>query len=178
MPFRVPGERFCFNCGHALVEGTPPSEDRTRLYCTNCGYVHYINPKVVCGTLPLEDGRVWLIRRGIEPRLGYWTYPAGFQEIDETTEAGALRETYEELGCEVSISSLLGIYSRPHSPVNVVYLAQLTAQGGRPHLTEEATEVRAFGPDEIPWHDLAFISTHEVLKDWVSLTTESAAQDS
>lgn len=159
--------RYCFICGSALRETRLPTEDRVRLNCPNCGHVHYINPKVVCGTLPLDDGRVWLLRRGIEPRYGYWTHPAGFQEIDESTEEGALRETREELGCEVSLQGLLGIYSRPHAPVNIVYVAQLTAQGGSPRVTPEAIEVRAFAPQDIPWQDLAFLSTHAALRDWL-----------
>ena len=110
---------------------------------------------------------MWLLRRGIEPRLGYWTHPAGFQEIDETTDEGALRETLEELGCQVALEGLLGVYSRAHAPVNVVYLARIVPELGLPHTTIEAVEVRAFSPDEIPWDDLAFISTARALDDWV-----------
>ena len=84
-------ETYCLVCGSALIEGDIPTETRARLYCASCGYIHYINPKVVCGTLPVQAGRVWLLRRGIEPRLGYWTYPAGFQEIDESSDEAAVR---------------------------------------------------------------------------------------
>jgi ADP-ribose pyrophosphatase YjhB (NUDIX family) len=163
------GPRYCFMCGHALYEGLLSTEERARLYCPACGYVHYINPKVVCGTLPQQDGMVWLLRRGIEPRRGYWTYPAGFQEIDESAEEGALRETIEELGCPVFIQRLLGLYSRPHAPVNVVYLAEIVPALGTPRLTLEAIEVRAFLPRDIPWSELAFQSTRDVLEDWVGL---------
>ena len=104
---------YCPVCGGQLAELLLPTEERPRLVCMNCGYIHYLNPKVVCGTLPIEDGGVWLLRRGIEPRLGYWTYPAGFLELDESTEEGAIRETREELGCDVSIDGLFGVYSRP-----------------------------------------------------------------
>ena len=159
--------RYCLVCGSALIEGDIPTETRPRLYCASCGYIHYINPKVVCGTLPIEDGRVWLLRRGIEPRLGYWTYPAGFQEIDESSDEAAVRETLEELGCPVEITRLFGVYSRPHAPVNIVYLARLPGNGPAPAPTDEALEVRAFARDEIPWDDLAFISTQAVLRDWV-----------
>jgi ADP-ribose pyrophosphatase YjhB (NUDIX family) len=167
--------RYCYICGSRLAVGVPPGEDRERLVCSGCGYVHYLNPKVVCGTLPVEAGRVWLLRRGIEPRMGYWTYPAGFQELDETTEEGAIRETLEELGCSVTIEALFGVYSHPHAPVNIVYVASLLPDAV-PHLTPEATEVRAFGPNEVPWEELAFVSTHDILRDWVKAAQNAAAR--
>ena len=158
---------FCPVCGSRLRIEQPPTEDRPRLVCEQCGHIFYINPKVVSGTLPVEDGKLWLLRRGIEPRLGYWTYPAGFQEIDETTEQAALRETREEIGCDVTLTRLFGIYSRPGAPVNIVYLAEVHQAGGSPCTTGEALEVRAFAPEDVPWDDLAFPSTRAVLEDWV-----------
>ena len=165
--------KYCTNCGSELVESLLPTEERVRHYCPSCGHVHYVNPKVVCGTLPVEDGKVWLLRRGIEPRLGFWTHPAGFMEIDETAEEGAKRETHEELGCVVRIEGLLGVYSRPFAPVNVVYLTSLSPEGGRPTTTAEALEVRAFAPPEIPWDELAFLSTHAALLDWITRSVEN-----
>src|SRR5918998_3342991 len=95
--------RFCPLCGSDLQEVLLETEHRPRLVCGDCGHILYINPKVVSGTLPVQDGKVWLLRRGIEPRAGYWTHPAGYQEWDETTEEAAIRETREEIGCDVSI---------------------------------------------------------------------------
>jgi ADP-ribose pyrophosphatase YjhB (NUDIX family) len=166
---------FCTVCGAHLKIAQPPTEDRPRLVCPECGYIQYINPKVVGGTLPVEDNRVWLLRRGIEPRLGYWTYPAGYQEADESTEQAAIRETQEEIGCSVEIDRLLGVYSRPTAQVVViVYLAHFAANGSVPCLTTEALEVRSFGRDEIPWPDLAFPSTEQALRDWVELPAGDA----
>jgi ADP-ribose pyrophosphatase YjhB (NUDIX family) len=128
-----------------------------------------LNPKIVSGTLPIQDGKVWLLRRGIEPRYGYWTYPAGYQELDETTEHAAMRETLEELGLRVEVGPLFGVYSRAGSHVvNVVYLARLSGDPHTPSLTSEAIEVGLFAPDGIPWEELAFPSTHAVLRDWVA----------
>jgi ADP-ribose pyrophosphatase YjhB (NUDIX family) len=149
--------------------GQPLGEDRPRLVCPQCGYIHYLNPKVVGATLPIEEGRVWLLRRGIEPRLGYWTYPAGYQEADESTEDAAVRETREEIGCDVELDGLLGVYSHAGAPVvTIVYLAHFARSSIIPCLTTEALEVRPFAPDEIPWSDLAFPSTSHALHDWVS----------
>ena len=163
----IPEIIFCLQCASRLAENHLSTEDRPRLVCSNCGYIHYINPKVVSGTLPVQDGKVWLLMRGIEPRLGYWTYPAGFQEIDESTEEAAIRETLEEIGCYVELRELFGVYSRPGAPVNIVYVAHLFETGGIPRTTGEALEVQAFAPDEVPWADLAFPSTLAILRDWV-----------
>jgi ADP-ribose pyrophosphatase YjhB (NUDIX family) len=161
---------FCPVCGGTLTEMQLPTEDRPRLVCTACGHISYINPKIVSGTLPVQDGKVWLLRRGIEPRYGYWTYPAGYQEIDETTESAAKRETWEELGVLVETTGLFGVYSRAgNHVVNVVYLARLLEDSAVPMLTSEAIEVGLFGTDEIPWEELAFPSTHQVLQQWVAL---------
>jgi ADP-ribose pyrophosphatase YjhB (NUDIX family) len=169
---------FCTVCGAQLRIGQPPTDDRPRLVCPACGYIQYVNPKVVGGTLPVEDNRVWLLRRGIEPRLGYWTYPAGYQEADESTEQAAIRETREEIGCAVEIDGLLGVYSRPRAQVVViVYLAHFAADGSVPCLTTEALEVRSFGRNEIPWDELAFPSTEQALRDWVGPEgSDSSAQ--
>ena len=158
---------YCPRCASPLAELLLETEDRPRHVCLNCGYVFYLNPKVVSGTLPVDGGKVWLLRRGIEPRLGFWTHPAGFQELDESTEDAAIRETREELGCVVELTGLLGIYSRPHAPVNIVYLARLSESGGCPTTTPEAIEVQAFTPGSLPWDDLAFPSTHSILRDWL-----------
>jgi ADP-ribose pyrophosphatase YjhB (NUDIX family) len=158
---------FCTICASRLELVQLPSEDRPRLVCSKCGHVQYINPKVVSGTLPVQDGEVWLLRRGIEPRLGYWTYPAGFQEWDETTEEAAIRETREEIGCDIELEGLFGVYSRANAPVvNIVYLAHFVAPRIVPCVSAEALEVRSFAPESIPWSDLAFESTQQVLRDW------------
>jgi ADP-ribose pyrophosphatase YjhB (NUDIX family) len=169
--------RFCPVCATELRELKLPTEDRPRLVCAGCGHIFYINPKIVCGTLPIQDGRVWLLRRGIEPRAGFWTHPAGYLEWDETTEAGAIRETREELGCEVRLDALLGVYSRAGAPVvNVVYLASLADPRQQPTVTLEATKVQAFAPNELPWEDLAFTSTAQALRDWLTLESRNGSE--
>ena len=158
---------YCVRCAGRLVETWVPTEGRARMVCRECGHIHYVNPKVVSGTLPVEDGGVWLLRRGIEPRLGFWTYPAGFQEYDESTEEAAVRETLEEIGCVVVIDRLFGVYSRPGGPVvNVVYLAHFANPRTVPCTSPEALEVRRFTPHNLPWDELAFPSTERVLADW------------
>ncbi len=158
---------FCLDCGRRMQLGHPPGETRPRLYCQACGFVHYENPKIVLGTLPVQDGKVALIRRGIEPRAGYWAYPGGFMELGESVEEGARRETMEETQLEVEIDSLLNIYSRPHAGVvTIIYLARIV--GGRLAPGHEALEVALFAPHQIPWSELAFPTVTQALKDWTA----------
>ena len=93
--------RHCKACGSPTEYRTPPDDNRDRAICTVCGTVHYENPLNVVGTVPAFAGKVLLCRRNIEPRRGFWTLPAGFMELGETTAEGALRETIEEAGAEI-----------------------------------------------------------------------------
>ena len=166
--------RFCPQCGAGLQSRFIEEERQDRLVCSTCTFVFYQNPKIVVGVLPIHRGRIVLLRRGIEPRRGAWTFPAGYLELDETVEEGALRETWEECTLEVRLDALLNVYSRPQvGIVNIIYLA--TVLGGTPMPNPEALEFGEFGPDEIPWEELAFPSTRQALQDWVRLLKDGVA---
>lgn len=157
---------FCPACGGLLLERFVPEEVRDRLVCESCGRIHYINPNVVAGALPIVNGRVWLLRRGIEPAYGAWTFPAGFMEMGETVENAARRETLEELNLEIKVQRLLNVYSRPATPtVLVVYLAEALSD---PSIGHETLDFGSFSPAEIPWKHLAFWNTHAALRDWLA----------
>ncbi len=157
--------RFCSGCGQPLAPQYVVVEQRERLVCTVCEEIHYINPKVVAGVVPTRDGRAWLLRRAIQPRLGAWTFPAGFMEMGETVEEAARRETFEELHMDVRITGLLNIYSRREAPtVLIVYLAEALTE---PTGGSEALEFASFDPESIPWRHLAFWNTEAALRDWV-----------
>ncbi len=104
--------KYCPRCSYGLIETVPAMEDRPRLFCTACGYIFYQIPTIVPGVIPVLDQRVVMLRRGIEPRYGAWTFPSGFMELGETVEEAAVREAKEETNLDVAILSLLGIYSR------------------------------------------------------------------
>jgi len=189
--------RFCHQCGGPLRERLVEAEDRPRLVCDQCGFIHYVNPKIVVGAIPERAGRVLLMRRGIEPRYGAWTFPGGFMEIDETAEEAAIREAEEEVGLSLKLGRLLGVYSRPASrgepagggrsgPTHprrapeagpatgegpgilaVVFRAQ--AGSTPPRVGDECLEIAWFRPEDIPWDELAFDTTHWALRDWVAL---------
>ena len=74
----------------------PEGDTRERRVCPDCGFVAYENPKIVVGSVVVSGDRFLLCRRAIEPRRGYWTLPAGYLEVNESTMAGAAREALEE----------------------------------------------------------------------------------
>ena len=159
--------KFCSECAHPVVLQTPPDDTRERFVCTNCGIIHYQNPKMVVGSIPLweQDGetRVLLCRRAIEPRLGYWTLPAGFMENEETTSDAAARETEEEAGARIKIRQLFSLLNVPHvHQVHLFYLATLLDLDYAPGV--ESLEVRLFHESEIPWDDVAFPTIAHTLR--------------
>jgi ADP-ribose pyrophosphatase YjhB (NUDIX family) len=163
-----PNVRFCSRCGTALAFGPIAGEERDRLACRACGFIFYVNPRMVVTTLPItEHGEVMLIRRGIAPGYNMWAQPGGFLEIDETVLEAAIRETLEETGLLVEPIRIVGLYSRVEAAVVVVaYEARIV--GGEPLTTRESLETRPFAPDQIPWPEIAFQTSSQALRDWVS----------
>ena len=91
----------------------PAGDNRERRVCDGCCFVDYVNPKIVVGAVATWEDRLLLCKRAIEPRLGYWTVPAGFMEERESVEEGAAREAFEEAGADLEIGPLLGVWSVP-----------------------------------------------------------------
>jgi len=162
--------RFCPLCAAALVRQAVPPDQREQPVCPQCRFVFYLNPKVVAGTIPEQDGHILLTRRAINPGRGLWTFPGGFVDFGETVTDAALRETYEETGLTVALTGLLNVYSYPGAPVIVVYRARVT--GGTITACHENDALEWMKPADIPWEALAFPSTREALRDWVALCGE------
>jgi ADP-ribose pyrophosphatase YjhB (NUDIX family) len=159
--------RYCMHCGERLSSATPEGDTRSRLVCIGCGFIHYINPRPVAGTIPVrEDGAILLLRRAIEPRLGAWVFPGGYMDVGETAEEAAIRETLEEVCLEVANLRLSGVYTRPEPGVVViVYEAEAIGEAA---IGDEASAIGWFLPHEIPWDELAFDSTTAALQEWVA----------
>jgi ADP-ribose pyrophosphatase YjhB (NUDIX family) len=146
----------------------PEGDNRERLVCDSCGFILYSNPKVVVGAVVAHDDRVLLCRRAIDPRRGFWTIPAGYLELNESTAEGAMREAREEACADIAIDSLLAVYSVPRiSQVQVIYAAHLVSPEVKPGI--ETLETRLALWDEIPWDDIAFPSVHWALGHWRDL---------
>ena len=170
MPF--PSINFCSECGAKVEYKVPSGETLLRAVCVSCQTIHYQNPKIVAGCIPEWEGQILLCRRAIEPRLGRWTFPAGFMEMGESTEEAAARETLEEAKANVEITSLYAVYSLPHvSQVYVVFRGQLvTREFG---VGDESSEVELVSLDQIPWDHLAFPVIVEILTRYAEDTKQN-----
>lgn len=143
----------------------PDGDNRSRRVCDACGFVDYVNPRIVVGAVCTWEERVLLCRRAIEPRRGLWTIPAGFLEEGESVEAGARREAWEEARAEIEIDGLLGVYSVPRiSQVQMMFRARLVSPTVA--VGEESLEVRLCDWGQIPWDDLAFPTVVWALRDF------------
>lgn len=155
--------QHCPACGSHVQYRIPPDDNRERAVCPACSRIHYENPLNVVGTLPAWNDQVLLCLRNIEPRRGFWTLPAGFMELGETTSQGALRETQEEAGAHIELVQLFSVMNvRQVGQVHLYYLAKLTDT----HLDPgpETIEARLFTEAEIPWDQIAFRTVRETLK--------------
>lgn len=157
--------KFCSSCGADVFHEIPAGDDRHRHVCRECDTIHYQNPRIITGCLPLYEDKVLLCKRAIEPRYGYWTLPAGFMENGETTSDGALRESWEEAQATIDIDGLYTMFNLPQ--INQVYLfyrgrlANLDFAAGY-----ESLDVKLFTEEEIPWKELAFPVINRTLEKY------------
>ncbi|PWR22076.1 NUDIX hydrolase [Zavarzinia compransoris] len=160
--YDLPADRGACHDFHHVV---PDGDDRVRRVCRTCGFIDYVNPLIIVGTVISHDDRILLVRRAIEPRRGFWTIPAGYMEEGESVAEGAAREAWEEALARIEIDALLAVYSIPRiSQVQLIHRAALpTPDFG---IGPESLEARLFAFDEIPWDDLAFPSVHWALRHW------------
>lgn len=172
-----PLPRFCPYCAGPLTERWVEAEERPRLVCPQ-GHITYLNPKVIVSVIVEEDDRVLLLRRGIEPRRGYWTFPGGYMEIDESVEECALRESREETGLEMELLGLVGIFSRPAPAgpgiVSIVFRGRV--RGGQLRPNHEVLEARFVPTDAIPWQELAYDTTRQALEAYLAQRQSSLSR--
>jgi len=157
--------KFCSQCGDKVSFKIPADDNLPRFICDNCDTIHYQNPKIVTGCIPVYEQKILLCKRAIEPRYGLWTLPAGFMENNETLPAAAMRETMEEANANVSDLSLYAVYSIPHiSQVYMIFRArmeQATFSAG-----VESLDVALYDEQDIPWQQLAFPVIVKTLKQF------------
>ena len=147
--------KFCSSCGNSVNKAIPEGDNRERYVCSQCSEIHYQNPKVISGIIPIYGDQVLLCKRAIEPRLGFWTLPAGFLENGESSLEGALRECTEEANATVINPQFAGLFDIPQiNQVYVFYRGELTGPVFGP--SSESSEVALFSEQDIPWDELAF----------------------
>lgn len=163
--------KYCCYCSTELIYDIPDDDNRHRYICQQCDIVHYQNPKIVAGCIPVWEDKILLCKRAIEPRSGYWTLPAGFMELGESSLEAGIRETLEEANARVEVEDLFAVFNLPH--VDQVYmmfrsrLLDLEFSAGT-----ESLEVELFTEDEIPWDELAFRTITETLKCYLNDRSE------
>ena len=155
--------KYCSQCGGKTKLEIPQDDDRPRFICSQCGFVHYQNPRLVVGSIPVHEDQVLLCLRAIEPRKNYWTLPAGFLENGESISDGAIREAEEEALITPNLGEIITI-------VDVVYAEQVHVFF-RAHLDNldfgpgrESLDVKLFKLTEIPWKEIAFKTVEIALK--------------
>ncbi len=155
--------KYCCYCSAELVYDIPSDDNRHRYICQSCGIIHYQNPKIVAGCIPVWEDQVLLCKRAIEPRLGYWTLPAGFMEMGESTLEAGIRETLEEANARVEVENLYAVFNLPYvDQVYMMYRSRLLDLDFFAGV--ESLEVKLFKEEEIPWDELAFATIRETLK--------------
>ncbi|MBA4176061.1 MAG: NUDIX hydrolase [Leptothrix sp. (in: Bacteria)] len=160
LPRRI---KHCRACGTEVSYRVPTDDNRERAVCTACSEIHYENPINVVGTVPVWGDQVLLCRRNIEPRHGFWTLPAGFLELGESTAAGAVRETVEEAGARIELQELFTVLNVVRAgQLHLFYRARMLDDSLDPG--PETIEARLFREDEVPWDQLAFRTVRQTLE--------------
>ncbi len=160
---------YCPRCAHELVHHHVYG--RERAVCPACGFIHFREPKLAVGGLVTQEDRVLLIRRAVIPRIGFWAVPSGFMEYDEEPRAALAREIEEETGLRAEVGRVIEVYPNadPTKPgVFLLFAAHPTGGGLAPG--DDVTEARWFGPDDVPWDELAFAQMNEVLRAYWGIT--------
>ncbi|MEA3337853.1 MAG: NUDIX hydrolase [Chloroflexota bacterium] len=156
---------FCPRCGQALV--TKEASGRDRRVCDACGFIHFQDPKVAVSVLVSDEGRVLLVRRAVIPRIGYWALPAGFVEIGELPAEAAVRETQEETGLTVALDGIIDMQPIAHpNKAGFIMIFGGHVLSGTLQAQDDVSEARWFAAPEIPWEDVAFQSTRQILLRW------------
>jgi len=157
---------YCPRCASKLV--TRKVGDKQRRTCPSCNYIHFTDPKVGVGVLVIDEGKILLVKRKMNPEQGKWSLPAGFLDYGENPEETAEREVFEETNLRVRIQSLLELYHNPEAVksggASIFILYQALLESGEIKAGDDASNAAFFSPDELP--EIAFTSTRDVIARW------------
>lgn len=157
LTINMPLKKFCPFCAHRLIR--KEVEGRRRLFCEACQTPLYENPlPATCLVVPNGCGQILLVKRSVEPKIGFWCLPGGFLEVGETPEEGALRELLEETGLKGEIDRLLGVVTTPSTLYRAVLMVGFLVKDSQGELLpgDDAEETRYFNLKDLP--EIAFDS--------------------
>lgn len=166
--------RFCLRCGTPLT--TRAVAGKPRRACPDCDFVYFVEPKVGVGVMVVEDDRLLLVRRAMEPEKGRWSLPAGYLDYGESPVETAVREAREETGLQVRIKGLVDAFHNPPGAGATVFLLYRAERvSGEPTAGDDADAARFFARDELP--PLAFASTFAAVEHLPPPRKRSAGPD-
>ncbi len=154
---------YCPVCAASLVE--KHIYGKLRLTCPKCGFIYFLEPKLVTVVVVQHEGKLLLGRRNIDPARGAWSFFGGYVERGEKVEVAALREVKEETNLDVQLEHLIGIYSENGLPhVVIAYQASIvhndvSKMAAQP---DEVSELAFFTLDEVP--ELAFPTDEHIVE--------------
>ena len=122
----------------------------------------YIDPKVVGVGILEIDGKILLVKRGIEPGYGLWSMPSGYINRFEKVEDAIEREC----GIIVKAEWISGVYSSENSPI-ILLVWNLSYISGDVKPLDETLEVAFYSIDKMP--KLAFEHDEKIISDWSRL---------
>ena len=159
--------KFCPQCSRPLGKHLVKVGDPEQLFCPRCGFIFYLDPKVVVVAMIPKDNGLVLVRQDRAHRRDSWVLPGGFVNLGESLEEAVVREVQEETCLAIRVNRVLNAYSYPGSQKVVLsfitgYLSGELAAG------DETLEARIFSPEEIPWDCLGFQTTRWALRDYLS----------
>lgn len=156
--------KFCPNCKtkleRKLIDG------RDRFFCPKCDFIFWNNPKPVVSILLHNNDKILMLQRANEPLKDYWCLPGGYINYDETPEEAVKREVSEEIGTDIFIDSLIGVYRIDNDPrginIDVIYEGKLK---GSVSLSTEHKKYKFVQLDALP-QNIAY-KHREAINDWL-----------
>jgi 8-oxo-dGTP diphosphatase len=154
--------KYCPSCGNPTMRKFVHGRDRP--VCDHCGYIHFEEPKVAAGVLVMQDGKVLLVRRIMEPKRGLWSLPAGFVDADEDPAEAAAREVWEETGMVIEIEGLIDVIHGKEHPngASIVIIYTGNVRSGKMEAGDDVDGVDFFDLDNLP--PIAFEATQKALR--------------
>ena len=114
---------------------------------------------------PNYKDKIVMVKRGVEPNIGKWSFPSGYVNRYETLENALKREVNEECGITIEVGWIVGIYSDKNNPVILAVFHANWKNGELKVNDDEVIDVDIFSLKKLP--DLAFLHDKKIIKDWI-----------
>jgi len=163
-----PTFKYCPVCATPLVEKY--ISNMSRPACPACGFISFLDPKLVTVVVVWHEGKFLLGKRNIDPAKGMWSFFGGYVDRGEKVEEAAVREVKEETNLDVQLERFIGLYSEKGNPHVLAAYEASVFNGEVDNLVaqpEEVSELAFFTWEELP--ALAFPTDQRILRDWRKL---------